>query len=48
MAKAMTVSDWYYIKSMAKREGVTLKDAGVKRTMTLGRAMDCILAAAGK
>ncbi len=42
----MTENDWRYIKTMARDKGVTLRDAGVNKVMTLGRAMDCVLAAA--
>ena len=39
----MSADDWRYVTEMAKREHVTLREAGVKRTDRLGHAMDKIL-----
>lgn len=45
MAKKMSADDYAYVKNLARERGVTLKDAGVKRDMTFGYAVDCVLAA---
>lgn len=44
----MSETEWAFILRLARDEAVTLKDAGVTRRMTLGQAIDYILAAAGK
>lgn len=44
----MTGSEWDYLKRMAKEHNVTLQEAGVTRTMRLGRAIDCVLDVAAK
>lgn len=45
MASKMTSADWEYVRNLAREQGVTLKDANVKRSQTFGYALDCVLAA---
>lgn len=39
----MTTADWNFIKTLAREKRVTLSEAGVRRNMTLGQAIDWVL-----